>query len=50
MSLTAAAAADVSLALVCQDIPNVVLWLPTQLLPESVGRFKNPSGTGYICP
>src|SRR5262249_51915738 len=30
--------------------PNVVLWLPKQLLPESVGCFKNPSGTGYRCP
>jgi C4-dicarboxylate transporter DctM subunit len=30
--------------------PEIVLWLPKQLLPESVGCFKNPSGTGYICP
>jgi C4-dicarboxylate transporter DctM subunit len=30
--------------------PEVVLWLPKQLLPESVGCFKNPSGAGYICP
>ena len=30
--------------------PNVVLWLPKQFLPESVGCFKNPSGTGYLCP
>jgi tripartite ATP-independent transporter DctM subunit len=30
--------------------PDVVLWLPKTLLPESVGCFKNPSGTGYICP
>ncbi len=30
--------------------PKVVLWLPKQVLPESVGCFKNPSGTGYICP
>src|SRR5438093_5021190 len=30
--------------------PKVVLWLPKQLLPESVGCFKAPSGTGYICP
>jgi len=28
----------------------VVLWLPKQLLPESVGCFKSPSGSGYICP
>ena len=30
--------------------PRTVLWLPKQLLPESVGCFKSPSGTGYICP
>jgi tripartite ATP-independent transporter DctM subunit len=30
--------------------PEVVLWLPKTLLPESVGCFKNPSGAGYICP
>jgi C4-dicarboxylate transporter, DctM subunit len=30
--------------------PQVVLYLPKLLLPESVGCFKNPSGTGYICP
>ena len=30
--------------------PDVVLYLPKLLLPESVGCFKNPSGTGYICP
>jgi C4-dicarboxylate transporter DctM subunit len=30
--------------------PKVVLWLPKQMIPESVGCFKNPSGAGYICP
>ena len=30
--------------------PEVVLYLPKWLLPESVGCFKNPSGPGYICP
>src|SRR5262245_5669757 len=30
--------------------PDVVLWLPKWLLPQSVGCFPNPSGTGYICP
>ena len=30
--------------------PEIVLWLPKMLLPESVGCFKNPAGTGYICP
>jgi hypothetical protein len=27
-----------------------VLWLPKTVFPESVGCFKAPSGTGYICP
>jgi len=31
-------------------LPDLVLWLPKHVLPESVGCFKNPSGTGYICP
>ena len=31
-------------------LPDVVLFLPKWLLPESVGCFKNPSGVGYICP
>ena len=30
--------------------PEIVLWLPKTLLPESVGCFKSPAGTGYICP
>jgi TRAP-type C4-dicarboxylate transport system permease large subunit len=30
--------------------PEVVLYLPKWLLPESVGCFRNPSGAGYICP
>ncbi len=30
--------------------PDVVLWLPKWLLPQSVGCFPNPAGTGYICP
>jgi len=30
--------------------PKVVLWLPKQVIPESVGCFKNPGGSGYICP
>lgn len=30
--------------------PEVVLWLPKHLLPESVGCFKNPTGAGYLCP
>lgn len=34
----------------CIFFPEVVLWLPRQLLPQSVGCFANPSGSGYICP
>jgi C4-dicarboxylate transporter, DctM subunit len=34
----------------CILFPDVVLWIPKKLLPESVGCFRNPSGTGYICP
>ncbi len=34
----------------CIYLPDVVLWLPKHLLPESVGCFRNPSGAGYICP
>jgi TRAP-type C4-dicarboxylate transport system permease large subunit len=30
--------------------PEVVLWLPKHVFPESVGCFKSPAGTGYICP
>jgi C4-dicarboxylate transporter DctM subunit len=30
--------------------PDVVLWLPKWLLPQSVGCFPSPTGTGYICP
>jgi C4-dicarboxylate transporter DctM subunit len=31
-------------------LPEVVLWLPRHAFPESVGCFKAPAGTGYICP
>ncbi len=34
----------------CILFPDVVLWLPKHLLPESVGCFRAPGGTGYICP
>jgi TRAP-type C4-dicarboxylate transport system permease large subunit len=34
----------------CIFFPDVVLWLPKTVLPESVGCFKSPSGVGYICP
>ena len=30
--------------------PDIVLWLPKTLLPQSVGCFPNPNGSGYICP
>jgi len=30
--------------------PDVVLWLPKWLLPQSVGCFPNPAGAGFICP
>ena len=30
--------------------PNVVLWLPRLVFPESIGCFHAPAGTGYICP
>ena len=30
--------------------PDVVLWLPKTLFPESVGCFKAPDGGKYICP
>jgi len=36
--------------LFCIYVPEAVLWLPKQFLPQSVGCFKNPSGDGYICP
>ncbi len=34
----------------CIFFPDIVLWLPKQVLPESVGCFKSPTGAGYICP
>jgi tripartite ATP-independent transporter DctM subunit len=30
--------------------PDVVLWLPKAVFPESVGCFRAPGGAGYICP
>jgi C4-dicarboxylate transporter DctM subunit len=30
--------------------PNVVLWLPRLVIPQSVGCFPNPNGIGHICP
>jgi TRAP-type C4-dicarboxylate transport system permease large subunit len=34
----------------CIFIPDVVLYLPRHVFPESIGCFKSPAGTGYICP
>jgi C4-dicarboxylate transporter, DctM subunit len=34
----------------CIYFPKVVLWIPKQVIPASVGCFKSPSGVGYICP
>ena len=34
----------------CIVFPDIVLWLPKQFLPESVGCFKAPAGSGFICP
>ncbi|MGE4165830.1 MAG: TRAP transporter large permease [Xanthobacteraceae bacterium] len=34
----------------CILFPEIVLWLPKQLLPQSVGCFRNPNGEGFICP
>ena len=39
--------ATIAFAIFC---PDVILWLPKQILPESVGCFKSPTGAGYICP
>ena len=30
--------------------PGAILYLPKTLFPESVGCFKAPGGSGYICP
>jgi len=30
--------------------PNVVLWLPKHVIPESVGCFRPPGAAAYICP
>jgi tripartite ATP-independent transporter DctM subunit len=34
----------------CIFFPDIVLWLPKHLLPQSVGCFRNPDGSGWICP
>jgi TRAP-type C4-dicarboxylate transport system permease large subunit len=30
--------------------PDMVLWLPRLVIPQSVGCFPRPTGPGYICP
>jgi C4-dicarboxylate transporter, DctM subunit len=35
---------------VCIFVPDIVLFLPRHVFPESIGCFKNPSAPGYICP
>jgi len=30
--------------------PEAILYLPKTMFPESVGCFKAPGGSGYICP
>jgi C4-dicarboxylate transporter DctM subunit len=34
----------------CIFFPDVVLWLPKAVLPESVGCFRAPGADHYICP
>jgi C4-dicarboxylate transporter DctM subunit len=30
--------------------PEMVLWLPRLVIPQSVGCYPRPTGPGYICP
>ncbi|GAC1329482.1 MAG: TRAP transporter large permease [Beijerinckiaceae bacterium] len=30
--------------------PDLILWLPKHVFPQSVGCFKAPDGAGFICP
>jgi C4-dicarboxylate transporter DctM subunit len=30
-------------------LPDLVLWLPRLILPQSAGCIPNPNGSGYIC-
>ena len=30
--------------------PEIVLWLPRKVLPQSIGCFASPSGGGIVCP
>jgi TRAP-type C4-dicarboxylate transport system permease large subunit len=31
-------------------LPDLILWLPKHVFPQSVGCFKAPDGGGFICP
>lgn len=31
-------------------VPDISLWLPRHVVPEAVGCFPKPGGSGYICP
>ena len=30
--------------------PDVVLWVPRLVIPQSVGCFQGPTGAGLVCP
>jgi TRAP-type C4-dicarboxylate transport system permease large subunit len=34
----------------CIFFPGAILWLPRHVFPESIGCFRAPDGTGYLCP
>jgi TRAP-type C4-dicarboxylate transport system permease large subunit len=31
-------------------LPELILWLPKHVFPQSVGCFRAPDGAGFICP
>ena len=31
-------------------VPEAILWLPKHFIPQSVGCFRAPGGSGFICP
>lgn len=31
-------------------VPDVALWLPRQVVPQAVGCFQAPGGSGWVCP
>jgi C4-dicarboxylate transporter, DctM subunit len=32
------------------SLPDLILWLPKHVFPQSVGCFKAPDGGGWLCP